>query len=104
MSDAVVLVEDGSSQECRLAITAPLGEFSAARGFEFRPIPICLSLREGGRIVGGLIGAYQLGVAIYRDPCGCGASTQSELRKATYGDSRGDRPHAQLRRGPGRHL
>jgi len=56
MDDVVVPVEDGISQDCRLAITAPLGEFSAARGFEFRPIPICLSLREGDRIVGGLIG------------------------------------------------
>jgi GNAT superfamily N-acetyltransferase len=56
MSDAVVLVEDQITEGQRFAITAPLGEFSVARGFEFHPNPICLSLRESDRIVGGLIG------------------------------------------------
>jgi len=56
MSDVSVRIEHEISQDSRLAITAPLGEFSAARGFDFRPNPICLSLREGDRIVGGLIG------------------------------------------------
>src|SRR6266404_4943747 len=56
MTDAVVLVEDAISEDQRAAIIAPLGELSAARGFEFRPNPICLSLREDNRVVGGLIG------------------------------------------------
>src|ERR1700730_11754683 len=56
MGNAVVIVEDQISEDQRLAITAPLGEFSAARGFEFRPTPICLSVREGNQIIGGLIG------------------------------------------------
>jgi GNAT superfamily N-acetyltransferase len=56
MSDVVVFVEDEISQNCRSAINDLLGEFSVARGFEFRPIPICLSLREGDRITGGVIG------------------------------------------------
>jgi GNAT superfamily N-acetyltransferase len=56
MSDAIALVENEITEEKRSAIIAPLGEFSAARGFLFRPVPICLSLREGDQIVGGFIG------------------------------------------------
>ena len=56
MADVVVLVEDQITEDERSAIIVPLGEFSAARGFEYRPNPITLSLREGDRIVGGLIG------------------------------------------------
>ncbi|MGA7261548.1 MAG: GNAT family N-acetyltransferase [Stellaceae bacterium] len=56
MGNAVVILKDQISEDQRLAITAPLGEFSAACGFEFRPTPICLSLREGNQIIGGLIG------------------------------------------------
>jgi hypothetical protein len=54
VSDAVVLVEDEIREDQRLAIISPLGEFSAARGFEFHPNPIYLCLRDGDRIVGGL--------------------------------------------------
>ena len=54
--NVVVRVEDQIRVDHRLAITAPLGELSSARGFAFRPIPICISLREGDQIVGGLIG------------------------------------------------
>ena len=56
MTDVVVTVEDQITENERSAIIAPLGEFSAARGFEFRPEPICLTLREGEQVVGGLIG------------------------------------------------
>jgi GNAT superfamily N-acetyltransferase len=56
VSDAVVLVEDEIREDQRLAIISPFGEFSAERGFEFHPNPIYLSLRDGDRIVGGLIG------------------------------------------------
>ncbi len=56
MADAVIHVESQITEDQRSAIIAPLGEFSAARGFQFRPEPIFLLLREDGRIVGGLIG------------------------------------------------
>lgn len=56
MADAVVLVEDQITDEQRSAVIAPLGEFSAVRGFRFSPSPIYLLLREGDRIVGGLLG------------------------------------------------
>jgi GNAT superfamily N-acetyltransferase len=56
MSDVSVLIEDEITEDNRSAITAPLGEFSRARGFRFHPVPICLSLREGDQIVGGFIG------------------------------------------------
>lgn len=56
MSDVIARVENQVTEENRSAIIAPLGEFSATRGFLFRPAPIYLSLREGDQIVGGLIG------------------------------------------------
>jgi GNAT superfamily N-acetyltransferase len=56
MNASMVLVEDEISEDQRSAIIAPLGEFSATRGFEFRPIPISLTLRERDQIVGGLVG------------------------------------------------
>lgn len=40
----------------RSAIIAPLAEFSAERGFEFRPNPIYVLLNEGEQVVGGLTG------------------------------------------------
>ena len=56
MSDPVILVADEIAEDQRLAITAPLGEFSATRGFAFHPAPLALLLREHAGIVGGLIG------------------------------------------------
>jgi ribosomal protein S18 acetylase RimI-like enzyme len=56
MADAVVLTEDQITEDQRSAIIAPLGELSAARGFQFCPNPIYLLLRDSDRIVGGLIG------------------------------------------------
>jgi GNAT superfamily N-acetyltransferase len=56
MTNVVVLSEDQITEDQRSAIIAPLDEFSAARGFEFRPNPIYLLLYEGARIVGGIIG------------------------------------------------
>jgi hypothetical protein len=55
MSEPVILVADEISEDQRLAITAPLGEFSAARGFAFRAVALALLLREDDDIVGGLI-------------------------------------------------
>jgi hypothetical protein len=40
MSDPVILVADEITEDQRLAITAPLGEFSAARGFAFRAVAL----------------------------------------------------------------
>jgi GNAT superfamily N-acetyltransferase len=56
MSEPVILVADEISEDERLAVTAPLGEFSAARGFAFRAVAVALLLREDDDIVGGLIG------------------------------------------------
>jgi GNAT superfamily N-acetyltransferase len=56
MSEPVILVADEISEDQRLANTAPLGEFSAARGFAFRAVALALLLREDDDIVGGLIG------------------------------------------------
>src|ERR1700720_2992951 len=103
MGNAVVIVEDQISEDQRLAITAPLGEFSAARGFEFRPTPICLSLREGNQMIGGLIGHTNwewlhieiLSVAMHVRGRG--------VWEAAYGNRRRDRAHAELRRSLGRH-
>jgi GNAT superfamily N-acetyltransferase len=56
MTEAVILVASQITEDERAAVIAPLGEFSVARGFPFRPEPVFLLLREGERIVGGLIG------------------------------------------------
>lgn len=55
MTDPIILVPDEVSDAERQAIIAPLGEFSAERGFEFHPRPIGILLRDGDAIVGGLL-------------------------------------------------
>jgi GNAT superfamily N-acetyltransferase len=56
MSDPIILVRDEISDRERQAIIAPLGKFSAARGFAFRPQPIIVLLCDGDAIAGGLLG------------------------------------------------
>jgi GNAT superfamily N-acetyltransferase len=56
MSDPIILVRDEISDRERQAIIAPLGKFSAARGFGFRPQPIIVLLCDGDAIAGGLLG------------------------------------------------
>lgn len=56
MSDPIILVRDEIGDRERRAVIAPLGEFSARRGFEFHPSSVNLLLCDGDTIVGGLLG------------------------------------------------
>lgn len=45
----------------RSAIIGPLARYSTAKGFQYAVEPIVLALRQGGAIVGGLIGYTNFG-------------------------------------------
>jgi GNAT superfamily N-acetyltransferase len=82
MSDPIILVRDEISDRERQAIIAPLGKFSAARGFVFRPQPIIVLLRDGDAIAGGLLGDTNWDwlhieiLAVTADLCGRGYGRQ----------------------------
>jgi ribosomal protein S18 acetylase RimI-like enzyme len=51
----------GLPPDVREAILAPLDAFTRQRGYAWNPSPLVLVLRQGGKIVGGLIGETQWG-------------------------------------------